>query len=149
MGQIKFSFISFLSVAGDPPGYRTHAAIEANFHVRVGFPKENGKYAIRLVGRPINIVKTMDYIGKLADGNVVVQENRPVVERNPDYAYDREKLFYCYFCNKGIKFNIFPHCESQHNEEPLVAEIMAMPVKSKERNRAVMVNTFLYNNIYM
>lgn len=130
-------------VAGEGPSYEMHNMIEGNYHVRLGFPKIDGNYQLRVVGKPMNILKAIDFIGKLADDNYI----RPAsgqMKKNPNYQYDREKKFCCAFCHKLIKYGIISHCESKHPEEPAVAEILALDKKSEKRNRLVTVNQILF-----
>ena len=130
-------------VVGDGPSYDMHGMIEANFHVRLGFPNVGGEYQIRVVGRPMNILKAIDFIGKLADDNYIAPSSG-VMKSNPDYSYERDKQFCCPFCYKFYKFGVLQHCETQHASEPQVAAIAALKPGNPERARLVMVNHILF-----
>ena len=153
--MILTTFNFFLLVVGEEPFFEMHAMIEANYHVRIGFPKVDDRYQLRMVGRPMNILKTIDFIGKLADGNYV-QPIDTKIQTAPDYQYTREKLFCCFYCGKMYKFNIISHCQAMHAKEPEVAKIIALKKKDnepadvvkkieKERARLIEVGLILFH----
>ena len=119
-------FYFIFSVAGEPPFFETHASIEAQFDVRVGFPVVEGSRVVQLIGTSGIIPKALVQMGRILDGEVT-----PVLSpKKKKSSVDRDKMFYCPYCDKGLKFRVFEHCCSQHDKETLVMEILRAEKKS-------------------
>ena len=124
------------SVAGEPPCFETHASLEAQFDVRVGFPVVDGNRVVKLIGTAGILSKVLVQLGRILEGQVT-----PVLSpKKKKSSVDRDKKFYCLYCEKGLKFRISEHCFTQHPNETLVMETLRAPVKSAMRKKLMAVS---------
>lgn len=125
-----------------------HSALEYNFGVLLGFPEVEGRRLLKLVGIKDNFHRVLNYIGKIADGDVVTAPLTPMkgVKKN----VERGKMFYCLYCSKGYLNQVLHHCFSIHHDQPLVQEIMKLEARSEKRKALIKVyNIYLKYFCYM
>lgn len=137
--QIIYLILIIISVAGDPPHFAMHAAIERNFLVSIGFPVgPNGERVLHFVGNRAGFKAVLDYCGKIAEGIVKEAPLTPIKAQRRNV--ERGKTFYCLYCSKPYLNRVFEHCELVHPTETLVMEIMALPNGSAERREKLRVS---------
>ena len=124
-----------------------HSALEYNFNVLVGFPVIEGVRRLKLIGLKDQFTKVLNYVGKIADGDVVSAPLTPM--KGVRKHVERKKVFYCFFCSNPYYNQIFPHCVSCHFEEDLVKDIMKMPNKTPAKKLAIRVMQLYITKIFI
>jgi len=118
--------------------FTMHYVIEESFHVRIGYPFVEGRRKLRIIGPKERVKPTLDFIGSIADGEVTRPPTSPMKPRQ--HNVPRNKVFYCWYCRKGLKTKVIDHCMAVHADEALVQKIMGLPAKDPERKFHIQVS---------